>query len=45
MKKQIEIEITQEMCDEINKIAKDLGLDKFPDWKEHKPSKIKALFG
>jgi len=44
-KKIIEIEVTQKDCDELNAIAKKCGLDKFPDYKPHKPCKLKCLFG
>ena len=44
-KKVIEIDVTQKVCDEMNEMAKELGLDKSSDWKPHKPHKLKALFG
>ncbi len=44
-KKIYELEVAQEDCDEINEMAKKLGLDKFPDYKESKPTKLEFLFG
>lgn len=44
-KKEINIQVTQKMCDEIDEIAKEVGLDKLPNYKPYKPHKIKALFG
>ena len=34
---------TQKQCDELNKMAKDLGLDKFPGYKPHKPQEFEVL--
>lgn len=44
-KKEISIKVTQKMCDEINELSEELGLNKLPNYKPHKPHKIKALFG
>lgn len=45
-KKVIEMEFTQEQADELNKLVKEIGLDKFPGgYKEFKPCKLKCLFG
>mgnify|MGYP001576481648 FL=1 len=34
---------TQKDCDELNELAKRLGLDKFPNWKPHKPQEFEVL--
>ena len=44
-KKVYELETTQEDCDEMDKTAKELGLDKLPDYEKHKPDKLEFLFG
>ncbi len=44
-KKIMELEVTQEDCDEMDEMKKKLGLDKLPDYKESKPSKSEFLFG
>lgn len=44
-KKIMELETTQEDCDELNEMAKELGLDKFPNWKPHEPTKSEFIFG
>lgn len=36
---------TQKQCDELNEMAKKLGLDKFPDWKPHKPREFEVIIG
>ena len=40
MKKEIEIEFTQEMADDLNKISKELGLPA-----NFKPERLRCLFG
>ena len=44
-KKIMELEVEQKDCDEMNALAKKLGLDKFPDFEEDKPTKLEFLFG
>ncbi len=44
-KKVMVLETTQDDCNEMNKMTKELGLDKLPDYKESKPSKSEFLFG
>lgn len=44
-KKVYELETEQKDCDEINAMAKKLGLDKFPGYKESTPTKSDFLFG
>ncbi len=44
-KKIMELEVTQEDCDEMNKMKKELGLDKLPNYQKSRPSKHKFLFG
>ncbi len=44
-KKIMELETTQEDCDEMNKFARKIGVDKFPDYEESKPTKSEFLFG
>lgn len=39
----VKVKSTQKQCDELNKMAKDLGLDKFPGWKPHKPQEFEVL--
>lgn len=49
-KKIIEIDFTQTMADDLNKIRKELGFDKFPEGHpfhtpEYKPCKLRCLYG
>lgn len=44
-KKEYELEVEQKDCDELNAISKELGLDKYPDYKEQIPTKCKFLLG
>lgn len=44
-KKVFELEFEQKDCDELNAQAKEIGLDKFPDYKPLVPSKSEFLFG
>lgn len=43
--KKYELEFEQKDCDEMNELAKKLGLDKMPDYKPSIPSKEEFLFG
>ena len=44
-KRIMELEVTQEDCDEMDKFKKELGLDRFPDYEESKPTKLEFLLG
>lgn len=48
--KKIKIKFTQKMADDINKVRKELGFDKFPKdhplyMEESKPHEMECLFG
>ncbi len=44
-KKVVKINFGQKDADEIDEMAKKLGLDKFSDYKKAKPQKMEYLFG